>query len=734
MEAKGRFGLIIPEINSPLDRDLVEGAYEQAKLLGYDLTVYTGIYNCLREYRYDSYISGLENIYTLICMHRLDGIIFAEERFHTQEVIEKINACLMQTDTPCLVLGGSSEKPNSMNADEYGSMYRITRHLTDEHGCRKLYCLAGVPDHRSSEERLRGFRDACSDRGISLSDSDIRYGMFWKDVPAQLGKDIAEGRAALPDGVVCCNDVMAAALIESLTENGIRVPEDVKVTGFDGGWDSLICQPSVTTVAGRDKQFGADAVCRLYAMISGTVPKQEMFGQEIRFGRSCGCCRDAAPDRHIRELILMNREKRTFIATDFIHRMSEAGTVAELSERIDEVGHIFKDVKWLDICLCSDWQGDLSNPDDFRQYGCSEEMYLLLSKRNGGNEMPFCSFRTADIIPALNAPHEPHLIILTSLHCSGQIFGYTAAAYTECSYVAADEYFVSWCDSVANGVRSLQKSLLAQHLSRQLERLSETDPVTGIFNKRGFMLHAPEMLNQYSNEGLRNCLLLITYYPEKVGAVEPRAAMDGILSELCVHRLCARISGNIFAVIIPSRDEEGIVNTTENLIAAVESGLRDKFGDVRLPEFVTDTSFFRSSDGSDIEKTLEEAVRSLNDKRRACESNFTDYKELIYRLRRNIVSQPQKDWDLENISRDIGISKSHLQRLYKHLFSTTIKDDVINSRIKKAQQLLSHTDMRISEIAEQCGYGSENHFMRQFKEKNLRTAAQFRKEHRELKA
>ena len=89
---------------------------------------------------------------------------------------------------------------------------------------------------------------------------------------------------------------------------------------------------------------------------------------------------------------------------------------------------------------------------------------------------------------------------------------------------------------------------------------------------------------------------------------------------------------------------------------------------------------------------------------------------------------------LENISRDIGISKSHLQRLYKHLFSTTIKDDVINSRIKKAQQLLLHTDMRISEIAEQCGYGSENHFMRQFKEKNLRTAAQFRKEHRELKA
>ena len=68
MKAKGRFGLIIPEINSALDRDFVEGAFIQAKTLGYDLVIYTGIFNSLREYRYDSYISGLENIYTLAHM------------------------------------------------------------------------------------------------------------------------------------------------------------------------------------------------------------------------------------------------------------------------------------------------------------------------------------------------------------------------------------------------------------------------------------------------------------------------------------------------------------------------------------------------------------------------------------------------------------------------------------------------------------------------------------------
>ncbi len=275
MNAKGRFGLVIPEINSSLDRDFVEGAYSQAERLGYDLVVYTGVLNSMRGVRYDAYIAGLENIYTLICLHKLDGIIFAYERFHTQEVIDKIAGYISQTDTSCLVLGGECPKAQTMEADEYNSMYRITRHMTDEHGCRKLYCLAGVPHHKSSEKRLRGFKDACTDCGITVNESVIFYGYFWKEVPSQLGYDIANGKVECPDAIVCCSDVMAAVLVESLKQKGIRVPEDVRVTGFDGGWDSIMCQPTVTTITGRDKQFGADAVCRLYAMTCGTMPISE---------------------------------------------------------------------------------------------------------------------------------------------------------------------------------------------------------------------------------------------------------------------------------------------------------------------------------------------------------------------------------------------------------------------------------------------------------------------------
>ncbi len=56
---------------------------------------------------------------------------------------------------------------------------------------------------------------------------------------------------------------MAAALCESLTENGVRVPEDICVTGYDGSWDAWMHFPRITTITGRDRQFGEDAVLRL---------------------------------------------------------------------------------------------------------------------------------------------------------------------------------------------------------------------------------------------------------------------------------------------------------------------------------------------------------------------------------------------------------------------------------------------------------------------------------------
>ena len=138
-------------------------------------------------------------------------------------------------------------------------------------------------------ERLGGFLDACEEAGIYPQESDVFYGHFWKDIPEQIGVQIASGALPCPDGIVCASDVMAAALVRSLTAHGIRVPEDLVVTGYDGGMDEAVCDPPLTTVQGRDRQYGAEAVCRLHTMMTGQNCACICPAQSVWIGKSCGC-------------------------------------------------------------------------------------------------------------------------------------------------------------------------------------------------------------------------------------------------------------------------------------------------------------------------------------------------------------------------------------------------------------------------------------------------------------
>ena len=105
MDSVGKIGLIIPEIIDQLDYELLSGIFEQEKSIGYDVIVYTGIFNSQAELQQDYFTNCLENIYSLICKSRLDGIIFAAERFHNVQLVNRIFDYLSQTDVPCLTLG-----------------------------------------------------------------------------------------------------------------------------------------------------------------------------------------------------------------------------------------------------------------------------------------------------------------------------------------------------------------------------------------------------------------------------------------------------------------------------------------------------------------------------------------------------------------------------------------------------------------------------------------------------
>ena len=97
------------------------------------------------------------------------------------------------------------------------------------------------------------------------------------------------------------------------------------------------------------------------------------------------------------------------------------------------------------------------------------------------------------------------------------------------------------------------------------------------------------------------------------------------------------------------------------------------------------------------------------------QSGGADYYRELTALRRRILSQPRLDWNVPDMAAQLHISAGYLHLLYKRCFGISCMDDVIASRIRLAKDYLTHTQLRVLEIATLCGYNNAEHFSRQFR-------------------
>lgn len=259
MIAKGRIGIIMSEITDPLEYDLLRGITDQAHIIGYDVLIFTDTFNTAPQFHDCNYIHSMENIYHLAYMCGLNGVIFAAGRFHNKKVRDNIYASLKKCEIPCVVLEENNEFFPAVFPPQRESIYLMTKHLIEQHNRRKLYCITGIPDEFNSMERLAGFRQAMEEYGLSVTEDTVFYGQYWESKPYEIGEPIAAGKLPMPDGIVCANDSMAIGVCDGLIQHGIDVPNQVAVTGYDGGWFAFIHTPQITTISGRNHQLGISA-------------------------------------------------------------------------------------------------------------------------------------------------------------------------------------------------------------------------------------------------------------------------------------------------------------------------------------------------------------------------------------------------------------------------------------------------------------------------------------------
>lgn len=96
-------------------------------------------------------------------------------------------------------------------------------------------------------------------------------------------------------------------------------------------------------------------------------------------------------------------------------------------------------------------------------------------------------------------------------------------------------------------------------------------------------------------------------------------------------------------------------------------------------------------------------------------------------LRKRIYEHPELDWSTDSICQSLSISPSYLYYAYKRILGTTVKADVIASRLEYSKHLLAYSNYSVSEISHMVGYENDVHYMYMFKKATGMTPTQYRK-------
>ena len=713
----------MPVITETLDADFLEGIYRQASACGYDVVVFTCSSNMQQQIVPSDYVLAEESIYRLVAQVGLDGLIFAAGKFNDPRVTQRIMDSLQDIRFPCVCTYYPNDRFPNVEVPQGIYVRVLTEHLIREHGFREIFCLTGPRGYHESEERLAGWRMAMEQAGLPTD--RYRYGDFWLNSPRKLAEDIAQGRIPRPEAVVCTNDFMAIALCRQLAERGIRVPDDIAVTGFDGGPNAALCSPSLTTVDGKEFDVGTAAACALLQQIDG---KERVPGytQRVTFGRSCGC-RDKSMEEVFEKInekyILTGAYRDSRMLTDFINRMASAESLVQLSDRIAELSVILP--YWNDLYVCV--RNDMVIPfyeESHREFPETMHLFLSVHQHEARNEM--VSFPTDEFLPAHVCAEGPQLMIAVPLHNTQTVFGYIITTYSDSKHYVFDDLYFSWRDSVANALSVQYIKTQNKLLTQRLEKFSEPDRMTGMLNLKGLSRKLTPM-QRYA------CLLLVIPWVQEAShtvSMAPELFVANAIQMNCSEpEYCFRYNKDVFGIMLPLPDRMDPERACE------EWGMRfDAFVEymcqhdkhLEKPVIVVYYDLFREA-SEHMHEALEQRIKEMLGQHRIAPTVKGGLEQQLEEIRRQIIRNPGEPWTQERAAAMMQVSDGYFRRLYKKRFGTPFHTDLIHLRMSSAMKLLRGTDLGIKQIAEQCGYPNTYHFMTAFKKETGLTATEFRR-------
>ncbi|MCI8375460.1 MAG: LacI family transcriptional regulator [Lachnospiraceae bacterium] len=277
----GTIGVIVEDMCGVFYPYVVKGINSVAVEKGYQIIIgdAQGVYGDVNAARRE------KELFKRLFASRVDGILFVT-MIH-QDLMEKhFNEILSRSSQSKRIPLVSLERDltsigiDSVYFDSYNNAKMAVQHLIDC-GCRKIGHITGPTTLQIALDRIQGYKDCIEENHLPADwTRQIEYGDYTHQSGYLAVKKLLEDMPDL-DGVFCSNDQMAVGALKLLKEYGKRVPEDIKVMGYDDVFLSSIIEPSLSTIHIQKTHTGIKAAQMLFERIEQPEKNKEPVGLKM---------------------------------------------------------------------------------------------------------------------------------------------------------------------------------------------------------------------------------------------------------------------------------------------------------------------------------------------------------------------------------------------------------------------------------------------------------------------
>ena len=228
-------GVIVPRIDTNFFGSVIRGIEEELYPAGYQVII------CQTH---DIESREVENITTLINA-QVDGILMS---ISSPNIDLNIINHVIKKNIPLIFFDRKIEIDgvSSVTINDFEGGYKVTKQLIDQ-GCKRIVHINGNPKIEIFQERCKGYKQALKDNNLTYNDNFVIEAKSNVEEGRRVAKMLLE-MDVLPDGIFSSSDFTALGLIQELEENGVKIPQDICVSGFANEPFTKFMELSITSV------------------------------------------------------------------------------------------------------------------------------------------------------------------------------------------------------------------------------------------------------------------------------------------------------------------------------------------------------------------------------------------------------------------------------------------------------------------------------------------------------